>query len=634
VISLVKRPSRATWRGALIGAACGLVAWLFALTPFGRGSEDWLQDANFAYRGARESATRIVIVGLDDDSLEKLPKPMAAASPELAEVVAYLHDRGAKVIGLDVFVPETLDGYDRAPGLGGARLGLAAARAGNVILPAARGDGGRLVRPLTSWQTTGNFGLVEVEEDLDHFVRRQRLAEPVGGENYDRLALALLDADGRADLAGDAIRVDGRPVPLDRQDCLRINFVGPPGTIPTVSFHRVLGAARGGAKVLVDQHERPVDLGGAVVMVGATARSLGDWHATPYANGSWHLPRMPRYGLMAGPEVQANVVATMADGAYITTPWWLMTMPWVLGLGAALGAVFARLDLSRGAAVALAHHFGWKGLALAAFASGHYRVEIMAMTLAGGLAYASTFALRWRVLRRMFGAVKSEAIARALEDDPGHLRLKGEERVVTVLFSDIRDFTSFSERHAEDPGAVVALLNAYFGAVVPAIEAEGGVVDKYIGDGIMALFGAPDDLPDHALRATRAAAAMVARVHELAPEWSRLGFDGMRIGVGIHTGPAVVGTIGSPSRLDYTAIGDTVNAAARIESANKNRKTEILLSAATHDDLPPDERSRLGSRPVEPVPLKGKSHPLELFQVPVPVNKECPNSVDPTPAPG
>jgi CHASE2 domain-containing sensor protein len=143
-------PSRAAWRGAWLGAACGLVSWGFALLPFGCGVEDWLQDASFAYRGARASATRIVIVGLDDDSLAALPKPMVASSPELAQVVTFLHDQDAQVIGLDVFVPEPLDDYDRDPGLGGKELGLAVGLAGNVALPAVKGDRRRLVRPLTS----------------------------------------------------------------------------------------------------------------------------------------------------------------------------------------------------------------------------------------------------------------------------------------------------------------------------------------------------------------------------------------------------------------------------------------------------------------------------------------------------
>jgi adenylate cyclase len=355
-----------------------------------------------------------------------------------------------------------------------------------------------------------------------------------------------------------------------------------------------------------------IDLRDALVVVGATAHSLGDWHATPYSNGSSRLPWTQPSELMAGPEVQANVVATMADGAYITTPPWLTSLPWTLALCAALGAGFARLNLTRGAILAVLHHFCWKGLALGAFCMGNWRVEVLAMTLAGGLAYAASFALRWRVLRRMFGAVKGEAIARALEDEPGYLR--GQERELTVLFSDVRDFTAYSD--SRTPAEVVELLNAYFAAVVPQLEAEGATVDKYIGDGIMAFFNAPPDQPDHALRAARAAVGMVRRVREKAALWESRGFPGLRIGVGVHTGPAVVGPIGSPRRLDYTAIGDTVNAAARIEAQNKTFGSEVLLSAATYAALPEAERARLGCSTVpEAATLKGKTQAAALHRV-------------------
>src|SRR5205823_402345 len=130
------------------------------------------------------------------------------------------------------------------------------------------------------------------------------------------------------------------------------------------------------------------------------------------------------------------------------------------------------------------------------------------------------------------------------------------ERQVTVLFADSRGFTDFSEAHS--PHDVVALLNAYYTAIVPVIEAEHGTINTYIGDGIMVLIGAPASDPEHALHAVRAAVAMVRRVHELKEQWARLGNPAMRIGVGVHTGKAVIGSIGSPQRLDYTAIGDTV----------------------------------------------------------------------------
>src|SRR4051794_18456574 len=217
----------------------------------------------------------------------------------------------------------------------------------------------------------------------------------------------------------------------------------------------------------------------------------------------------------------------------------------------------------------------------------------------------------------MMGVVKSEAVALALENDPHKLDPGGEEREVTVLFADIRNFTDFSEKHTAHE--VVALLNAYFNAVVPLIEAEGGTIDKYMGDGIMVLFGAPATQPDHALRGVRAAVAMVRKVHELKGDWLKLGNPEMRIGVGVHTGKVVVGAIGSRRRLDYTAIGDTVNAASRIESENKPQGTDVLISAATYRTLPAGEAERLGCT-TEPrrVHVKGKAEELLLYPVVVP----------------
>jgi adenylate cyclase len=583
-----------------------------ALHPAARDLEDWSQDGCFVYRGARHSAANVVIVGLDEDSLNDLPKPLAFISPELAKVVTYLKDRGAAAIGIDVLIPESLDAFEGK--LEGEELWTATAEAGNVIYPASRRSDGSPLGPLSTWGAPAGLGLVNMDEDHDHFLRRQRLADRIGAKRYDHFALALLNAAGQAHADEDHIVVAGRRVAVDGERRVRINFVGPTGTIPVIPFRTVLAAAGGGPD--------PVELRGAYVIIGATAFSMGDFHATPYSNGSWRAPWVAPPRLMSGPEVQANVVATLLDGAYITTPWWLSSLPQVTILGALLGAAFSRLSLARGAALAVTHHFGWKLVSLAAFTLGHYRVEIVAMLATGAVCYSAAFVFRWRWLRRIFGVVKGEVIARALEDDPGHLLRLGSRREVTVLFGDIRGFTAFSEAHA--PEQVVALLNAYFAAVVPELEAQGATVDKYLGDGIMAFFNAPADQPDHALRAARAAVAIVRRVHERADVWRSLGFPGLQIGVGVHTGDAVVGTIGSPQRLDYTAIGDTVNTAARIEVQNKALGTEILLSAATYAALPEPERSTLGcSSDPEPAALKGKATPLALHRVRVGIGRDA-----------
>jgi adenylate cyclase len=603
-------------RGGIVGALCGLAAWAFAQQPLLRGLEDWLQDAGFAWRGTRPSATNVVVIGIDDATLANLPRPLAALSPELAAVVTYLKDHGAAAVGLDLTIPDTLDDYDREHGLDGGTLGRAAALAGNVVLPILVGDDGRSVAPLQTWQTGPPLALVEVTPDVDHIVRRQQLAGTLAGRAYDQFALALLDIAGLAgaDRAG-GLQVDSRAVPLDDAGRLRINFLGPPGTVPELSFAKVLEAARASGPPPGDHRGRPADLSGAVVIVGATAHSLGDYHATPYANGT--LPALLDAGprLMSGPELHANVVATLADGAFITTPWWLAPLPWVLALSAALGWAFARLTLLQGFLLAFAHHWAWKVATIAGFWWGSWRVEAAAMLMAGVLAYGAIFALRWRRLRAgMRGVVKGDVLARLLEEEASHPGLRGEERDVTVLFADIRGFTTWSRGHS--PREAVDLINAYLGAMIPVVEGRGGMVDKYIGDGIMAIFNAPDDQPDHAQRAVEAAVAMVRRARELAPVWARHDFPGFRIGIGVATGPALVGMVGGRRRLDYTAIGETVNSAARIESANKELSSEVLIAARTWKAVEPAVLRQLGcAETSERATAHGIPEGLEVYRL-------------------
>jgi adenylate cyclase len=618
--------TRPAFRGIWLGLCCALLAWLLARTGTFRGLEDWMLDGCFFYRGARPTQAHVVIVGLDDESLARLKKPLPYVSPELARVVRHVHDQGATAIGIDLLVPESMSGLpeiDTDRGLGDAApLGQAIYDAGNVVLPEWR-DGQHRQRPLYQWQIKAldpekaaatDFGFVNLTEDGDQFVRRQQLLirDPDRHTAVPHFSLALFARAQGADFTWDddrqELRVGNQVVPLDADQKLRINFAGPPGSFPVLPFHQVLDAAR---------ENRPLpELRGAIVIIGVTAGGQQDYHPTPYANYYARYLSAQEPGQMAGPEIHAHIIATLHDRAYITTPIWLTPLPLLLLFGGGLGWAFARLRLEIGFLLALAHHFAWKAAALFAFSAAHWRLEVVGMVLLGFLAYAATFALRWRSLRRTFGVVKSEAVALALEADPRRLDQGGEEREVTVLFADIRNFTDFAESH--QPHEVVALLNAYFTAIVPAIEAERGTLNTYMGDGIMVLFGAPATDPDHALRAVRAGVAMLRRVHDLKETWARLGFPGMRVGVGIHTGKVVVGAIGSPQRLDYTAVGDTVNAAARIEAENKRLGSEMLIGAATYAALPEAERASLGcTGPPEPAQVKGKQEVLNLYPVAV-----------------
>lgn len=214
---------------------------------------------------------------------------------------------------------------------------------------------------------------------------------------------------------------------------------------------------------------------------------------------------------------------------------------------------------------------------------------------------------REEVARANYGRFMPEYVVRQLLDDPSSFRLGGIDQTITVLFADIRGFTSISEH--EDPERVVALLNRYFSAMTEIIFAHGGTLDKYIGDGLMALFGAPTASPADAANALKAAVAMQKAIPRLNAELAPEGYPSIRVGIGLHTGVATVGYIGSDRRSEYTAIGDTVNLASRLESSAAGG--EILLTDAT-------AKAAGGIFPLkrrEPLLVKNRTAPVELFEL-------------------
>ena len=214
---------------------------------------------------------------------------------------------------------------------------------------------------------------------------------------------------------------------------------------------------------------------------------------------------------------------------------------------------------------------------------------------------------REEVARANYSRFMPEVVVKQLLENPDSFRLGGANQVITVLFADIRGFTSFAEK--KNPEQVVGLLNHYFSAMSEIIFAHGGTLDKYIGDGLMALFGAPTATPDDARNAVNAAVAMQKRFATLNPELVAAGFSEIAVGIGLHTGEATVGYIGSEQRSEYTAIGDTVNLASRLESNTKGG--QILISEAT-------AKAAGAIFPLlkrEPLVVKNRTQPVELYEI-------------------
>ncbi|HTL03951.1 MAG TPA: adenylate/guanylate cyclase domain-containing protein, partial [Vicinamibacterales bacterium] len=214
-----------------------------------------------------------------------------------------------------------------------------------------------------------------------------------------------------------------------------------------------------------------------------------------------------------------------------------------------------------------------------------------------------------RKMKRLFGQYVSKDVYEQLVANPELARLGGQRRQMTVLFSDIRGFTTVSEKG--QPEEIVQLLNEYFTRMVDIVFRHKGTLDKFVGDMVMALFGAPLDDPDHAEHAVDAALEMIEELRRLNEQWTAEGRPSLDIGIGVNTGPMIAGNIGSSAIMSYTVIGDAVNLGSRLESLNKEYGTRIIISQTTRDSLPP----KYTFRPLGDVVVKGKTQPVAIFEV-------------------
>jgi adenylate cyclase len=346
----------------------------------------------------------------------------------------------------------------------------------------------------------------------------------------------------------------------------------------------------------------PETFRGAIVMIGATTPALQDVFSTPFA----------RARQMPGVEVHANVLDTLIAGDRIREA------PRALALAAAVVAALAgawlaaRLRVLRGLAATTGLGLALAGGVALAFTAGDVWFRGVAATVGLVLGYASTvianFVREQREKRRLSQffspAVLSEIVRHRSDEALGSRR-----RLITVLFSDIRGFTSMSER--VEPEIVVEMLREYLTEMTEVVFRHHGTVDKYIGDCIMALYNVPFDDPDHAAHAVQTALELQERTLVVAARWQeRLG-GAIRNGVGINTGEAVVGTMGSRQRLEYTAIGDTVNLASRLESLTKEHGTGIIVSESTHARV----KDIFLTRELGAVAVKGKTRPVKIYAV-------------------
>jgi adenylate cyclase len=665
--AFVKSPT-ARW---IVGVTLLMSALLIWRPTFSEFLELKLYDLKFRFRGTLPAGGQVAIVAIDDESL-KLVGRWPWSREDMARLLGRLKQAGPKVIALDIIFAEkeqTLayqalkDLSDKLSrrgvspdilklleaekkradvdrlladvlkqgsptilgfffqNVGGKKGGIDAeklmgssfvrsstynvtrlldTKASEVPLVGAAGVERNLPEISDAAAGDGYFNMIP---DPDGTVRWFPMSVMFGDEFFAPMSLVTLSqSQGRATMAitlsrwgVKEVRLGRRTVPVDRYGRMLINFLGPEGVIPTYSATAILNGTLP-AEALKDK----------VVIVGATAVGIYDLRVTPFS------------GTYPGVEIQATIMDNMLRGNFIRIPPFglgLMLLI-LLALAILLGLMLPRLSAAWAFIFTLIVIEGYVGINYYLFTRQGLQLELFYPLGLIAMAYLGVTMHRFLAeerererIRKTFESYVAPAIVQEMLKHPEQLRLGGERREITVLFTDIRGFTGMSEHLA--PEALVNLLHDFLNPMSNIIINQGGTIDKYMGDAIMALFGAPLIQPDHPRLACRAALEMVASLEALNREWAAQGRPPLRVGVGVNTGPVAVGNMGSDRLFDYTAIGDNVNLASRLEGLNKYYGTSILISEATAQAL----GNGFCLRDVDLVRVKGKAQAARIFEL-------------------
>jgi adenylate cyclase len=582
------------------------------------------------------ASPEVVVVTVDQPDLDFFknqgvtwPWPRQLYAP----LIEYCRFAGAKAIIFDVL-------YTEASSYGPAddqRFAQAAAQAGNVVVPFFLSRDTKppnpseaellqkaglaipglppqdqpayrsVVTPIQPLlQASAALGNVETRPDLDGIYRRVPLVVPFQGKWLPTLGFSAFHRfvnPGPLKFAPEALLVGQTPIPLDPQGRFLLKFRGPSRSHKRFSAANVIASESRRQHGLTPVYP-PEAFAGKWVLVGLTAPGLLDLKACPVAS------------IYPGVEVHATLLDNLLRGDFLrpVSPWLLWAGILVLITTMAVVVIFFSgwlITLAGCAALAL----GCLGLAAGAFHFGWWADPLLpgiALGLSFALAAAYSYATEGRqklYIRRMFGQYMSETVINHLLEHPEKLQLGGERRRVTLFFSDLAGFTTISERLS--PETVVGLLNDYLSSMTEIILAEEGTVDKFEGDAIMAFWGAPLDQPDQARRACRAALRQQAALKELNRQFTGLNLPPLSMRIGLHTGDAIVGNLGSEKRFDYTVIGDTVNLASRLEGVNKFYGSHLMASEVTVAACD----GGVEFRELDLVAVKGKEQAIRVFEV-------------------
>jgi len=604
---------------------------LFYLKPYPVEIVDMkIYDLFFHLRGKQFPPQSIVIAAIDESSLEKLGR-WPWSRDKIAKLIDKLSEFQAAVIALDIIFSES-DVNDRV-------LAESISKAGNVILPVVFFFNSNDYSPKTSLfasalnvsnykkfenyppifsksvlspvkileESSAGFGHINMFPDPDGTIRWEVLFI----EYYGHLipSLSVRTASMYLGIPNEKLLVDAtRGIYFGKR------------YIPTDPWGKILIPYYGGNEIfkyipIVDILENKVkreDIEEKIVLVGATAVGIYDLRVTPMSSA---LP---------GVEKHANVIASIIDGKTLL-PASSHVVLLLIFLSGILSILFYQRLKAGYSVIVLVFLVGT--VFIVSFFLFKNGIWLSVVYISGNLViqFLTTITLKYaysekeaRQIRRIFSSYVTEKVVNELIKNPSMAKLGGERRKITVMFSDIRGFTALSEKLA--PENVVDLLNEYFTAMTEVIFKWEGTLDKFMGDAIMAFWGAPLPQYGHAERALNCAIEMIKTLRALHQKWTAEARPILKIGIGINTGEALVGNIGAEGKkMDYTVIGDNVNLASRLEGLNKQFNSEILISEFTFDELKEKIQFQglIDIEPLGEISVKGKEKPVKIYKVTV-----------------
>ena len=564
----------------------------------------WLSDQLFT---SQPPSPNIVIAGIDDNTLDTYGRWADWPRSLHAQAIDNLSKAGAKVIGFDVIFADDSPDDDT--------LATAMAQADNVVLAAV---GTRLVTQARTEITYDNFllptgaleqvassvGHANVIPDGDGTVRRLPLiVKSSSGQVYPSLTLAALyrhfsmTLPQEYQLENGTVDLLAREIPVDTSYFLRVNFCADIGRRRYIPYGDIISA-----------NFDPSTVNNKIVLIGMTATGEPDTWAIPTA-----VSNVP------GVFIHAAAMDTILTTRFLTEPGPIITLMIMLLLIGITAFALPRCgtwywtDIAKGAGITIGLFVAYLILGFFAFDRGYilalfYPLLLLPVLYVSNVIYMVVSEQSdKRFVKQLFGRYISPQIAKEIVNraDTGELHLGGEQRVVSVLFADIRGFTTISEQLS--PEDIVKMLNTYLSAVTDAVVQHDGIVNKFGGDNIMAVWNAPQSQPEHALSAVKAAWEAQQRIAGLQQSETRPLL--VQFGIGINTGIALAGNIGSVGRTEYTVIGDSVNVASRI--CGSARGGEIWIGADTYNKT----RDYIQAEKLEAQSLKGKSAPIEVYRV-------------------